>query len=407
MNKEWQKTEVKTSSMESRGETSTAVEGGTELFIAGRDYESTKRTDRLMEEVSDPRNLIKAMRKVIRNKGSAGIDGMKVEELPAYLQSNMKRMQEWLLTGSYIPKPVRRVMIPKDSGGERELGIPTVVDRTIQQAILQVISPIWEPTFSEHSHGFRLGHSQHQAIRESQQNIEEGYMEIVDIDLEKFFDRVNHDKLMSEVAKRIEDKRVLKLIRRYLNSGVMEDGLVKPREEGTPQGSPLSPLLSNIYLNLLDKELEGRGLRFVRYADDCNIYVRSPRAAERVLESISQFIIKKLKLKVNKKKSATGRYNKRSFLGFTFIGKKQVKRRIPKEKIQKFRKRVKTLTRRKTGRSIGKVIVELNRYIRGWNNYYGYCQTPSILEGLNGWIRRRLRSIIWKQWKTRKKRYKA
>jgi RNA-directed DNA polymerase len=287
----------------------------------------------------------------------------------------------------------------------RKLGIPTVLDRFIQQAVMQVLQRRWDPTFSEHSYGFRPGRSAHQAVEAAQKYIAEGYRWVVDLDLEKFFDRVNHDKLMAKIADRVNDKRLLKLIRAFLRAGVTEDGLVSPVDEGTPQGGPLSPLLSNIVLEELDRELERRNLRFVRYADDSNIYVRSRRAGDRVMGSITRFITTKLKLKVNQRKSAVAEPWERKFLGFSFTRFGPPKRRIAPEALHRFKKRVRGLTRRNRGVSIERMAEELTQYIRGWNGYFGKCQTPSVLDRLDRWIRRRLRSAIWKQWRHGRRRY--
>lgn len=327
------------------------------------------------------------------------MDGMTVQQLPAYLKKHWPDIREQLLAGRYKPQPVLRMEIAKPDGGVRKLGIPTVVDRFIQQAVLQVLQQSWDPTFSDHSYGFRPGRSAHQAVTKAQQYIAEGNGVVVDIDLEKFFDRVNHDRLMAALAKRIADKRMLKLIRAFLNAGVMENGLVSPVDEGTPQGGPLSPILSNIVLDELDRELERRGHRFVRYADDCNIYVRSQRAGERVMESITDFISGKLKLKVNGEKSAVARPGQRKFLGFSFTWGREIRRRLAPKAIQRFKQRVGELTRRTRGVGIETMVGQLTLYLRGWKNYFGYSQTPSVLAELEQWYRRRLRSAIWKQWK--------
>jgi RNA-directed DNA polymerase len=324
---------------------------------------------------------------------------MTVQQLPAYLKKHWPKIREQLLAGTYKPQPVLRVEIAKPDGGMRKLGIPTVVDRFIQQAVLQVLQQRWDPIFSDHSYGFRPGRSAHQAVTKAQEYIAEGNGVVVDIDLEKFFDRVHHDRLMAALAKRIADKRMLKLIRAFLNAGVMENGLVSPVDEGTPQGGPLSPLLSNIVLDELDRELERRGHRFVRYADDCNIYVRTQRAGERVMESITNFISNKLKLKVNGDKSAVARPGQRKFLGFSFTWGRSIRRRLAPKAIQRFKQRVRQLTRRTRGVKIETMVEQLALYLRGWRNYFGYCQTPSVLDGLEQWYRRRLRSVIWKQWK--------
>ena len=306
-----------------------------------------------MEEVLKRENLKEALKRVKANKGSAGVDGMTVQQLPRYLVKHWPEHRYQLLSGTYQPQPVRRVEIPKPDGGVRKLGIPTALDRLIQQALLQVLQGKWDPTFSEHSYGFRPGRSAHQAVAQAQQYIAEGYGIVADLDLEKFFDRVNHDKLMGAVAKRITDKRVLKVIRAFLNAGVMEGGLVGASVEGTPQGGPLSPLLSNIVLDELDRELERRGHRYVRYADDCNIYVRSLRAGQRVMESVTQFIMQRLKLKVNSEKSAVARPQERKFLGFSFTAQAEPKRRIAPKAVKRFKERVREITRRRKGASVG------------------------------------------------------
>jgi RNA-directed DNA polymerase len=331
---------------------------------------------------------------------------MTVDELSDYLRKHWPEIREQLLSGTYKPQPVLRVEIPKPAGGVRKLGIPVVVDRWIQQAVLQVLQGIWDGTFSEHSYGFRPNRSARQAVGRAQEHLAAGYTWVVDLDLEKFFDRVNHDKLMGQLAKRITDKRVLKLIRAFLNAGVMEKGLVNPIDEGTPQGGPLSPLLSNIVLDELDRELERRGHRFVRYADDCNIYVRSERSGQRVMESITNFISKKLKLKVNSEKSAVDRPWERKFLGFSFTAKEPQRRRIAPKAMARFKERVRELTRRTRGISLEGMVRALTVYLRGWHGYFGFCQTPSVLRDLDSWIRRKLRCFIWKQWKRGRTRFK-
>ena len=371
---------------------------GTESLKAERGIESPAIGERRMEEVCERDNCKRALKRVRANKGSAGIDGMSVGELSAHLKKHWPGIREQLLAGSYKPQPVLRVEIEKPDGGMRKLGIPTVLDRFIQQAVLQVLQQQWDPTFSDHSYGFRPGRSAHQAVTKAQQYIADGNGTVVDIDLEKFFDRVNHDRLMAAVSKRLADKRMLKLIRAFLNAGVMENGLVSPVDEGTPQGGPLSPLLSNIVLDELDRELERRGHHFVRYADDCNIYVRSQRAGERVMESITSFISQKLKLKVNSEKSAVARPGERKFLGFSFTFGRPLKRCIAPKAIQRFKQRVRELTRRTRGVKVDTMVVQLTTYLRGWKNYFGYCQTPSVMAALEQWFRRRLRSVIWKQW---------
>jgi len=359
------------------------------------------------EAVVARENMVAALLRVEGNKGSAGVDGMRVEELPAYVQKHWEKIRKALLEGTYKPQAVRRVEIPKPNGGKRGLGIPTVVDRLIQQAMLRVLQRRWDKAFSESSFGFRPNRNAHQAVRQARQHIQEGYEYVVDIDLEKYFDTVNHDKLMSLIGKRIRDKRVLRLIGRYLRSGaVMGEGMIVRQEAGTPQGGPLSPLLSNVYLDELDKELERRGHRFVRYADDCNIYVRSERAAERVKETISLYLSKRLKLKVNEQKSEAGAAKGLKFLGFSFMnGKGGIKIRIAGESLKRFRRAVRRLTYRTQGCGIARMVARLSRYLRGWLGYYGYCETPSVLKRLEGWIRRRLRSVYWKHWRRSKRRY--
>jgi RNA-directed DNA polymerase len=370
--------------------------------------ESPASTNGLMEEVCERENLKKALRRVKANKGSAGVDGMTVGGITDYLKQHWPAIREQLLSGTYEPKPVRRVEIPKpDGGGVRKLGIPSVLDRFIQQAVTQVLQRRWDRTFSDHSYGFRPGRSAHQAVAQAQQYIAEGHGWCVDLDLEKFFDRVNHDKLVGQIAKRVEDKRLLKLIRAFLNAGVMENGLVSPSVEGTPQGGPLSPLLSNLVLDELDRELERRGHRFVRYADDSNIYVRSERAGQRVMESITRFITQKLKLKVNEAKSAVARPQERKFLGFSFSAGPEVKRVIAPKALDRFKRRIREITRRAKGVSMETTMEELVPYMRGWRNYFGYCETPVVLQYLTRWVRLRLRAALWRQWKTQRRRRAA
>ena len=369
--------------------------------------ENPAKTDRLMEEVCERENLKEALRQVKANKGSSGVDGMTVVALSDYLKQHWPAIREQLLSGTYEPKPVRRVEIPKPDGGVRKLGIPTVLDRFIQQAVMQVLQRRWDRTFSDYSYGFRPGRSAHQAVAQAQQYIAAGYGWVVDLDLEKFFDRVNHDKLMGRIANRIEDKRLLKLIRTFLNAGVMENGLVSPSVEGTPQGGPLSPLLSNLVLDELDRELERRGHRFVRYADDSNIYVRSERAGQRVMESITRFITQRLKLKVNETKSAVARPQERKFLGFSFSAGPEVKRVIAPKALDRFKQRIREITRRAKGVSIETTMAELAPYLRGWRNYFGFCETPEVLVYLTRWVRLRLRAALWRQWKTPRRRRAA
>jgi RNA-directed DNA polymerase len=378
---------------------------GTESSVAKHKSESPASSEQLMEEICQAENCKQALARVKSNKGSPGIDGMTVEKLPDYLKQHWPKIREQLLSGIYRPQPVKRVEIPKPDGGIRKLGIPTVLDRLIQQMVLQILQRSWDPTFSEHSYGFRPGRSAHQAVAQAQEYISEGYGWVVDLDLEKFFDRVNHDKLMARMAQRISDKRVLKLIRRFLQAGVMENGLVSPVDEGTPQGGPLSPLLSNIVLDELDRELERRGHRHTRYADDCNIYVRSQRAGERVMEGITRYLTTKLKLKVNQAKSAVARPKDRKFLGFSFTSGTEPRRRIAPKAILRFKERIRELTCRTRGISMEQRAKELSAYLRGWQGYFGFCQTPSVLETLDQWLRRRLRSVMWKQWKRGRTRF--
>lgn len=384
---------------EETGEAQKAAGGGTEALAAKHRTESPATDEQLMEEVCERENCKRALARVKANKGSAGVDGMTVQQLPEHLKQHWPAIREQLLSGTYRPQPVKRVEIPKPGGGVRKLGIPAVLDRFIQQAVMQVLQRRWDRTFSEHSYGFRPGRSAHQAVEQAQQYIAAGYRWVVDLDLEKFFDRVNHDRLMAKIAARVSDKRLLKLIRAFLRAGVMENGLVNPVDEGTPQGGPLSPLLSNIVLDEFDRELERRGLRFARYADDSNIYVRSRRAGERVMESLRRFITTKLKLKVNEQKSAVARPWKRKFLGFSFTSAGVPKRRIAPHAVDRFKQRVRELTSRTRGVSIERMAKDLTRYLRGWLGYFGKCETPGVLNGLEQWVRRRLRSVIWKQWK--------
>jgi len=390
---------------EVKGEAPKLFSTGTESSAAKRGTESPAITESLMEEVCERENCKQALKRVKANKGSPGVDGMTVQQLPGFLQQHWSALREQLLSGTYKPQPVRRVEIPKPDGGVRKLGIPTVLDRFVQQAALQVLQKRWDRTFSDHSYGFRPGRSAHQAVEAAQQYIAAGYRWCVDLDLEKFFDRVSHDKLMAKIAERVSDKRLLKLIRAFLTAGVMEGGLVSPVDEGTPQGGPLSPLLSNLVLDEFDRELEQRGHRFARYADDCNIYVRSRRAGERVMESLKRFITTKLKLKVNESKSAVAEPWERKFLGFSFTWAESPKRRIAPKAVERFKERVRELTGRTRGVSIEQMAKELAQYLRGWIGYFGKCQTPWVLKSLEEWMRRRLRSAIWKQWQRGTRRF--
>jgi RNA-directed DNA polymerase len=353
-----------------------------------------------METVCERQNLRAALKRVRQNAGSPGIDGMTVEELPAYLRVHWLRLREELLAGRYQPQPVRRVAIPKPGGGERELGIPTVLDRFIQQALLQVLQPLFDPTFSEASYGFRPGRSAHEAVLRAQAYVQEGRSFVVDIDLEKFFDRVNHDILMGRLVKRIADRRVLRLIRRYLGAGVLANGVVIERDEGTPQGGPLSPLLANILLDEVDKELERRGHAFVRYADDLNVYVRTQRSGERVMQSLRK-LFAKLKLRINETKSKVTRATASKFLGFSFwVAKGRViRRRVAPQAIERMKERVRGLTRRNAGRSLAQMCKPLRVYLAGWKAYFQLAETPGVFADLDGWVRHRLRAVQLKHWK--------
>lgn len=390
---------------ESRDEVPTASGEGSEPSAAKREPERPAKFEALMEEICERRNLEEALRRVRANKGAPGIDGMTVDDLAAHLKQHWPTIREQLLTGDYEPQPVKRVEIPKPDGGVRKLGIPTALDRFIQQAVLQVLQRRWDPTFSPHSYGFRPGRSAHQAVAAAQSFIAEGCRWVVDLDLEKFFDRVNHDILMGRIAKRINDPRLLRLIRAFLKAGVLEEGLVNPTDEGTPQGGPLSPLLSNIVLDDLDQELMQRGLRYARYADDCNIYVRSRRAGERVMASVTRFLTTRLKLKVNEAKSAVARPWERKFLGFSFTNHRQPKRRIAPKAIQRFKEKIRELTRRTRGVSLAQMVTSLSRYLHGWRGYFGACETPSVLRDLDSWVHRRLRAFLWKQWRRGKHKF--
>ena len=353
----------------------------------------------LMEEVVRGPNLWQALKRVQGNKGSPGVDGMTVQQLPGYLRQEWAGVREALLAGNYRPQPVKRVALPKPDGGVRQLGIPTVMDRFIQQAVLQVLDPRYDPTFSSHSYGFRVGRSAHQALAQAKAYVAAGQGWVVDLDLEQFFDRVNHDLLMGRLAKRIGDKRVLRLVRRYLEAGVLLNGVVVERWEGTPQGGPLSPLLANVLLDDLDRELQRRGHRFVRYADDCNIYVRSQRAGERVKASVTRFLAQKLRLKVNEAKSAVAKPRERTFLGLRIRGGKVVRMGIAPESLKRAKDTMRRLTKRNRGVSLGQVLAELGRYTDGWVGYFWYARTPWVFQALDQWLRRRLRCYVWKQWK--------
>ncbi len=356
--------------------------------------------EHLMERVVEEGNVVAAQKRVRQNKGSAGIDGMSVEELPGYLAGNWGRIRGSLLAGTYQPQPVKRVEIPKPNGGTRQLGIPTVVDRMIQQMILNVLQPKIDPTFSEHSYGFRPGRSAHQAVNAAKRYIQEGRRWVVDVDLEKFFDRVNHDILMSRLAKRMEDKRLLALIRRYLEAGVMANGVVVERWEGTPQGGPLSPLLANVLLDEVDKELEKRGHAFVRYADDGNVYVRSERAAQDVMATLKR-LYARLRLRINETKSRITRVWNSQYLGYGFwVAKgKTVKYRVSAKALKAMKEQVRQITSRSGGRSLKQVAERLKEYLNGWKEYFQLAETPGIFAGLDEWIGHRLRMVRLKQWK--------
>ena len=361
-----------------------------------------------MESVVARDNMLRALQAVERNAGAAGVDGMTTTQLRSHLRSQWEQIKRQLLAGDYQPQPVRRVDIPKPGGkGTRMLGIPTVIDRLLQQAVQQVLSPVWEPHFSAHSYGFRPGRSTHQAVEAARAHVEAGHRWVVDIDLEKFFDRVNHDVLMARVARRIEDRRLLRVIWRWLQSGIMLGGMVEPRVEGTPQGGPLSPLLSNILLDDLDRELERRGHRFCRYADDCNIYVQSARAGERVMASLEEFLARKLRLRVNREKSQVERPWNGKFLGYSMTSHRQPKLKAAAGAVARFKAKTRLLFRQGRGRNlegfIGKI---LNPLLRGWANYYRRSRVYGIFEELDGWVRRKLRCLIWRRWKRPRTRYR-
>jgi RNA-directed DNA polymerase len=380
----------------SKGETGGEEESVRQVTSASEEPEPLKSA--MMEEVVQRGNLTKALKRVRANKGSPGIDGITVEELTDHLREHWPKIREQLLHGQYKPQPVKQVMIPKPGGGTRMLGIPTVVDRFIQQALLQVLTPLYDPTFSAHSYGFRPGRSAHQAVKQAKKYLEMGYDWVVDIDLEKCFDRINHDILMGRIARRIPDKRILRLIRRYLQAGTMVNGVVQERYTGTPQGGPLSPLLSNILLDELDKELERRGHKFCRYADDCNVYVRSERAGKRVMDSVESFLAKRLRLTVNRGKSAVAKPQDRQFLGFSFTAGRKLKIKLSTKALKGVKHRIRQITRRSRGISLLRVIKELSQYLKGWLGYYRLIETPTVLRDLDSWIRRRLRCYVMKRW---------
>lgn len=374
---------------------------------SGRRDEEKEDGDKLMERILARENMTKAYKRVKANKGSHGLDGMQVDELQPYLWETWPTIRQELHEGNYQPQPVRRVEIPKPDGGKRELGIPNVIDRLIQQAVAQELNKIFDVEFSESSYGFRPGRSAHQAVIAARKHIQEGYRIVVDIDLEKFFDRVNHDKLMALVARKVTDKRVLRLIRRYLESGVLHNGIRIKNEEGTPQGGPLSPLLANILLDELDKELERRGLRFCRYADDCQVFVRSRKAGNRVMESITNFLESRLKLRVNRKKSAVDKPQKRKYLGFSFYVRKdgEVRNRIHQKSLERFKTKVRRITSRSRALTMQERIARINQLIIGWANYFKIADFKKHAQRLDEWIRRRIRMCYWKQWKKIKTRH--
>jgi group II intron reverse transcriptase/maturase len=387
--------------LEGRGEAPSVQRSGEAVPAAqGNERSGNGRPMELMERVVERGNLKAALQRVRKNKGSPGIDGMGVDDLLPYLWENWERIRASLLDGSYRPSAVRRQEIPKSGGGVRQLGIPTVLDRFIQQAVLQVLQPIFDPTFSEHSYGFRPGRRAHDAVCQAQRYLQSGRRWVVDVDLEKFFDRVNHDVLMVRLEKRIGDRRLLRVIRRYLEAGVLADGVVVERSEGTPQGGPLSPLLANVLLDEIDQKLERSGHAFVRYADDCNVYVRSKRAGERVMERLRK-LYARLRLKVNEDKSTVARAWDRKFLGYSFwVGKgREVRRRVAPKALTEFKERVRQITSRNGGRSLGKVVEELRMYLLGWKAYFRLADTPGIFHDLDQWIARRLRMVQLKQWK--------
>jgi RNA-directed DNA polymerase len=395
-----QKSEQLELPLEGRGEAPRAEGSGEASTAAHGNERSGSDEAHLMERVVERGNVIVALKRVQKNKGSPGIDGMTVEALRDHLRETWLVLREQLLAGTYRPQPVKRQLIPKSDGGERELGIPTALDRFIQQALLQVLQPQFDPTFSSHSHGFRPGRRAHDAVCEAQKYIQEGRRWVVDVDLEKFFDRVNHDVLMGKLAKRVADKRVLGLIRRYLDAGSMANGVVVERHEGTPQGGPLSPLLGNVLLDEVDKDLEKRGHAFVRYADDCNVYVRSRRAGERVMQTL-QRLLAKLRLRINESKSAVARPWDRKFLGYSFWTPKkgEVKRRVAAKALEAMKQRVREITTRSRGRSMSTVAAELRSYLLGWKQYFHLADTPGIFRALDAWIRHRLRALQLKHWK--------
>lgn len=367
--------------------------------VTATDGQTKAEARQLMEAVVDRTNLLAAYQRVVRNKGAAGVDGLPVEELKPWLQRYWSNVRAALLDGSYMPSPIRKVEIPKPNGGVRTLGIPTVLDRLIQQALLQILQPLFEPGFSESSFGFRPGRNAWQAVTQAKHYIAEGRRWVIDLDLAQFFDRVNHDILMSRLARQIADERVLKLIRRYLEAGMLVDGMAPQRSEGTPQGGPLSPLMSNVLLTDLDRELERRGHRFCRYADDCNVYVKSLRAGKHLMAELTAFLEGKLRLRVNSDKSAVARPWQRKFLGYSFTWHKQPKAKIAPSSLERLKARVRELVRIGQGRNIVSTIDALAPVLRGWMSYYRLTEVRGVLEELDIWIRKKLRCILWRQWK--------
>jgi RNA-directed DNA polymerase len=384
---------------EGRGRKSREYAPGVSGVTATTENDWTEAGERLMEEIVGRPNMMKAYNRVVSNKGAAGVDCMTTGQLKGYLQAEWPRIREELLNGTYQPHPVRKVEIPKPGGGTRMLGIPTVLDRLIQQAMYQELGPLFEPGFSASSYGFRPGRSAHQAVQAARDKVAAGLRWVVDIDLAKFFDRVNHDILMSRIARKIKDKRVLLLIRRYLQAGLFEGGIISPRSEGTPQGGPLSPLLSNILLDELDKELERRGHSFCRYADDCNIYVGTRRSAERVMASIITFLEKRLKLTVNQEKSAVARPWHRQFLGYSMTQHRIPKLKVGDKALERLKMKLREIVRKGRGRNHKRVIEEVTPILRGWSNYFKLSEVKKPFEELDSWFRRKLRCILWRQWK--------
>jgi len=406
-------TEQETGKKSEMAERHRKVGGGTaegtdaeSIAVTARGEHPSSQTMMLMEQALRRENLMAALKRVVRNGGAPGTDGMTVDELGDHCRQHWPRIRDELLSGRYTPAPVRKVEIPKHGGGVRTLGIPTVLDRMIQQALLQVLQPEWDATFSDASYGFRPNRSAHQAVLRAREHIADGHRWVVDLDIERFFDRVNHDVLMARVARRIQDKRVLGLIRRYLQAGMIEGGLASPRSEGTPQGGPLSPLLSNLLLDELDRDLERRGHRFVRYADDCNVYVKSKAAGERVMVSLEKFLAQRLRLRINRNKSAVDRPWKRTFLGYTVTHDKKPKLAIASKAVMRLRAKLHDGFRRARGSSIRRVIIELTPVLRGWIAYFRLSQVKARLEELDKWLRHRLRCILWRQWKRPRTRFR-